>query len=116
MGIPAMMTPTVTSTFRGQIDPDWDPEAEPGSQSLSVIARDGLPLSRSLAVRIDSLPDITARPEPGPHAPFAYQFAQPIADPPVDPSTVPRLSTHNSALVKVYCGGYYWWRCIYRSD
>jgi hypothetical protein len=115
MGSAAAALPATSPVFRGHVAPDWDPEAEPGSRPVSAIARPGLPLSRSTVMLIEPRPDSAADPEPGPQTPFAYQFAQPIGDP-VDPTTLPRMATHDRRIRIVHYGNSYYWFYNYSPD
>jgi hypothetical protein len=115
MGSAAAALPATPSVFRGHVAPEWDPEVELGSRPVAAIARPGLPLSRSQMMLIKPAPDRAAGPEPGPQAPFAYHFAQPIGDP-VDPTTLPQMGTHNSRIRIVYYGNSYYWFYNYQPD
>jgi hypothetical protein len=97
------------SSFRRHIDPEWNPEAEPEIEPLSVIARDHLPISGSSdRVPIDATP-----PEVREDAPFAYRVASPVLDPPVAPELIPRLSAHRNVYAKYQCDGNYWHALLY---
>lgn len=101
MGSAAAASAATSSVFRGHVAEEWDSAQEPNPGS--VITRPGLPLSRSLVIRIDSPSDLTATPELGDQTPFAYQFAQPITST-VDPRTLPQMASHFSRVFVVYYG------------
>jgi len=111
----AAALPATPSVFRAHVAPEWNSEARPSLGSTSVITRPGTPLSRSTVMLIEPRPDNADAPEPGPQTPLAYHFAEQIGDR-VDPTTLPRMGTHNSTIVIVYYGNSYYWVYRYNPD